>query len=72
MCLLALFQKAGPEFRLQFLLAQNQLNATRSMVHLAILGIDLAVELKGNMILNSLDRRATKRYIGRGEFEDGR
>jgi hypothetical protein len=53
--LLRILQEPWPELLLQFLLSQNQLNVFGGVVNLALLLINLGVELELDMVI-SLER----------------
>lgn len=71
MNLLGILQKARPILHLQLLLAQNQLNLTVSVVDLAVLRVDLGVEVQGDGVCYALARRPGERDIVGGDFEVG-
>jgi len=68
---LAVLQKAWPVLRLELLLAQDELDAARGVVHLAVLRINFGVQVKGDMVFLALQGRSCKRDIGRGDVKVG-
>jgi hypothetical protein len=58
--LLRIFQEPRPELLLQFLLSQNQLNVFGGVVNLALLLINLGVELELDMVISLEGVRVTR------------
>lgn len=71
MNLLALLQEAGPELLLELLLAQNHLNSTVSVVHFAVLRVDLGIELQRGLVCDTLAGITTEGDGGGSELELG-
>lgn len=71
MDLLAVLEKAGPVLFLELLLAQNKLDLTVSVVDLAVLGVDLAEQVQGDGVCDTLAGGAGERNIVAGELEFG-
>lgn len=69
--LLRVLEKAGPVLKLELLLAQDQLNLTVGVVDLAVLGVDLGVEVQGDGVCDTLARSAGERDIGRSDAQLG-
>lgn len=62
MHLFAILQQPGPEFLLQLLLPQHELHLGASMICLAVLDIDLAVELQFDVVFG---------FFGGGDAGEG-
>lgn len=71
MDLLGVLQKTRPVLHLQLLLPQNQLNLTVGVVDLAVLGVDLSVEVQGDVVCYALARRSGERDIVGGDLQVG-
>jgi hypothetical protein len=69
--LLRVLQQAGPVLKLELLLAQDQFNLTVGVVDLAVLGVDLSVEVQGDGVCNTLARGTGERDIGRSDAQLG-
>jgi hypothetical protein len=69
--LLRVLQETGPVLELELLLAQDQLNLTVGVVDLAVLGVDLSVEVQGDGVCDTLARSAGERDIGRSDAQLG-
>jgi hypothetical protein len=69
--LLRVLQETGPVLELELLLAQDQLNLTVGVVDLAVLGVDLGVEVQGDGVCDTLARSAGERDIGSSDAQLG-
>ena len=69
MNLLGRAQQTRPELFLQFLLAQHQLNLTATVVHFAVVGINLCEQVQRHMVLDTLLGGPSERHIVRGNLE---
>lgn len=69
MNLLGRAQQTRPELFLQLLLAQHQLNLTGTVVHFAVVGIDLGEQVQRHVVLDTLLGGASERHIVRGDLE---
>lgn len=69
--LLGVFKKTRPVLELQLLLAQNKLDLTVGVVHLAVLRVDLAEQVKGNRVCDALARGAGEGDIVGGQTQLG-
>jgi hypothetical protein len=69
--LLGGLEETGPELFLELLFPQNQFNLAVAVVHLGVLGVDLSVQIQGNLVPNTLLGITGKRDIGRGNVEGG-
>ena len=67
--LLGCAQQTRPEFLLQLLLAQHQLDFTVIVVHFAVFRVDLGVQVQRHMIFKTLFGIASERDVGRGDLE---
>lgn len=71
MGLLGGLEQTGPVLLLELLLPQNQLNLTVIVVHLGVLGVDLAVQVEGDIIVNALLGVSREGDVGRGDGQLG-
>lgn len=69
--LLLRLQQTGPVFLLQLLLSQNQLDITVAVVHLGVLGVDLAEQIQRNFISDTLPGVSGERNVLRGDVQFG-
>lgn len=67
--LLGVLKKTRPVLHLEFLLAQNELNLTVGVVHLAVLRVDLAVQVKRDRVCDTLAGGTSERDIVGGEAQ---
>ena len=71
MDLLLLLEQTGPVLFSKLLLAQNKLNLTVGVVHLAVLGVDLAEQVQGDGVCDTLAGGTSEGNIVGGELEIG-
>lgn len=71
MDLLGVLQKTRPVLNLQLLLPQDKLNLTIGVVDLAVLRVDLGVQVQGDVVFYALARVAGESDIGGSDFEVG-
>lgn len=71
MDLLRVLEEAGPVLDLELLLAQDQLDLTVGVVNLAVLRVDLGVQVEGDGVCNTLARGTGERDIGRSDAQLG-
>lgn len=67
--LLGRAQQTRPVLFLQLLLAQHQLNLTVTVVHFAVVGIDLGEQVQRHMVFDTLLGGASERHIFRGNLD---
>lgn len=71
MDLLGILQETRPVLLLQLLLAQHQLNLAVGVVDFAVLGIDLAKQVQGDVVCDTLAGGAGERDIVGGDSDVG-
>jgi hypothetical protein len=67
--LLGAAEETGPELRLELLLAENELDITVGVVDLAVLGVDLGVEVERDAVCYALTGGALESNILLGDAE---
>lgn len=62
-------EKAGPKLELKILLAEDELDSAVGVVGLAVLGVDLAIEIQRDAVCHALVRSPLERDVAFGDGE---